>query len=193
MHSLEHGAVWIAYNPDQVVGDALETLRKKVDGERYMVMSPYPGLDAPVSLQSWGHQLKVGDVNDALYVAALVLFIAALAVGPRPYARSWASMIDSFAVVLGLAFGTWHLIAAPYVASGRLDSGGVAFFLTELAPPWLGRALGFVIPRDMQSNYTHTLHSLTSLLNFEHVTQLTEDAGPRNPDFSIEAHLVAPR
>ena len=53
------------------------------------------------------------------------------------------------------------------------------------------RALGFVIPRDMQSNYTHTLHSVTSLLNFEHVTQLTEDAGPRNPDFSIEAHLVA--
>ena len=29
-----------------------------------MVMSPYPGLDSPVSLQSWGHQLKVGDVND---------------------------------------------------------------------------------------------------------------------------------
>ena len=65
VHSLEHGAVWIAYNPDQVVGDALETLKSKVDGERYMVMSPYPGLDSPVSLQSWGHQLKVGDVTDA--------------------------------------------------------------------------------------------------------------------------------
>ena len=64
VHSLEHGAVWIAYNPDQVSGDALSTLSKKVDGERYMVMSPYPGLDSPVSLQSWGHQLKVGDVAD---------------------------------------------------------------------------------------------------------------------------------
>ena len=64
VHSMEHGAVWIAYNPDQVVGDAVETLKKKVDGERYMVMSPYPGLDSPVSLQSWGHQLKVGDVTD---------------------------------------------------------------------------------------------------------------------------------
>ena len=63
VHSLEHGAVWIAYNPDQVSGDALSTLQKKVDGERYMVMSPYPGLDSPVSLQSWGHQLKVGDVD----------------------------------------------------------------------------------------------------------------------------------
>ena len=64
VHSLEHGAVWIAYNPDQVTGDALETLSKKVDGERYLVMSPYPGLDSPVSLQSWGHQLKVGEVTD---------------------------------------------------------------------------------------------------------------------------------
>jgi hypothetical protein len=64
VHSLEHGAVWIAYNPDQITGDALSTLQKKVDGERYMVMSPYPGLDSPVSLQSWGHQLKVGDVTD---------------------------------------------------------------------------------------------------------------------------------
>jgi hypothetical protein len=64
VHSLEHGAVWIAYNPDQVSGDALKTLQSKVDGERYMVMSPYPNLDSPVSLQSWGHQLKVSDVND---------------------------------------------------------------------------------------------------------------------------------
>jgi hypothetical protein len=29
-----------------------------------MVMSPYPGLDSAVSLQSWGHQLKLGDAND---------------------------------------------------------------------------------------------------------------------------------
>ena len=29
-----------------------------------MVMSPYPGLDSPVSLQSWGHQLKVDDATD---------------------------------------------------------------------------------------------------------------------------------
>jgi hypothetical protein len=64
VHSLEHGAVWIAYNPDQVTGDALKTLQSKVDGERYMVMSPYPNLDSPISLQSWGHQLKVADATD---------------------------------------------------------------------------------------------------------------------------------
>ena len=64
VHSLEHGAVWIAYNPDQITGDALATLERKVDGEQYTVMSPYPDLDSPVSLQSWGHQLKLTDVND---------------------------------------------------------------------------------------------------------------------------------
>ncbi|NMH98992.1 DUF3105 domain-containing protein [Pseudonocardia acidicola] len=64
VHSLEHGAVWIAYNPDQVTGAALTTLKAKVDGQPYTVISPYPGLDQPISLQSWGHQLKLSDAND---------------------------------------------------------------------------------------------------------------------------------
>ncbi|MCP2260277.1 Protein of unknown function (DUF3105) [Streptoalloteichus tenebrarius] len=64
VHSLEHGAVWIAYNPDLVKGEALDTLRKKVEGQQFMVMSPYPGLDKPISLQAWGHQLKLDDAND---------------------------------------------------------------------------------------------------------------------------------
>ncbi|MBA3907894.1 MAG: DUF3105 domain-containing protein [Pseudonocardiales bacterium] len=64
VHSLEHGAVWIAYNPDQVTGSALATLRAKVEGQPYTVMSPYPNLDSPISLQSWGHQLKLSDAGD---------------------------------------------------------------------------------------------------------------------------------
>jgi hypothetical protein len=28
------------------------------------MMSPYPGLDQPISLQSWGHELKLADPND---------------------------------------------------------------------------------------------------------------------------------
>ena len=64
VHSLEHGAVWIAYNPDQVSGAALETLKSKVDGQPASVMSPYPGLSSPISLQSWGHQLAVQSADD---------------------------------------------------------------------------------------------------------------------------------
>jgi hypothetical protein len=64
VHTLEHGAVWIAYDPDRVKGDELAALGKKVKGLPYTVMSPYPGLDKPVSLQSWGHRLKLADPAD---------------------------------------------------------------------------------------------------------------------------------
>ncbi|CAM3981285.1 DUF3105 domain-containing protein [Kibdelosporangium persicum] len=64
VHMLEHGAVWIAYNPDKVQGADLDALKNKVSGQDFMAMSPYPGLDKPLSLQSWGHQLKLDSVND---------------------------------------------------------------------------------------------------------------------------------
>jgi hypothetical protein len=64
VHALEHGAVWIAYNPETLPAAGVEALAKKVTGVPYMVMSPYPGLDKPVSLQSWGHRLKLDDPAD---------------------------------------------------------------------------------------------------------------------------------
>ena len=64
VHSLEHGAVWITYNPDEVSPEEVETLAALVDGESGRMLSPYVGLDSPVSLQSWGHQLKVDSVDD---------------------------------------------------------------------------------------------------------------------------------
>jgi hypothetical protein len=63
VHSLEHGAVWVTYRPD-LPKDQVETLAAKVRGVEKMLMSPYEGLDAPVSLQAWGYQLKLQDVND---------------------------------------------------------------------------------------------------------------------------------
>jgi Protein of unknown function (DUF3105) len=64
VHALEHGTVWIAYNADKVKGADLDVLKQKVTGKQFTMMSPYPGLDHAVSLQSWGHQLKVDSVND---------------------------------------------------------------------------------------------------------------------------------
>jgi len=63
VHALEHGAIWIAYNPDLVTGGARDTLAAKAS-EQFMVMSPYSDLDAPISLQAWGHQLKLSDASD---------------------------------------------------------------------------------------------------------------------------------
>jgi hypothetical protein len=65
VHALEHGTVWIAYNPEQIKDAALDKLKAKVEGQQYMMLSPYPGLDRPVSMQSWGHQLKVDSADDA--------------------------------------------------------------------------------------------------------------------------------
>lgn len=87
VHALEHGSVWIAYDPARITGDALATLAKKVDGQPYTLMSPYPGLDQPISLQSWGHQLKLSDVNDP----RIDEFIQALRTNPNTYPEVGAS------------------------------------------------------------------------------------------------------
>ena len=65
VHALEHGAVWIAYDPALLAGADLEPLVERVQGQPYMMLSPYPGLDQPISLQAWGHQLKLSDTDDA--------------------------------------------------------------------------------------------------------------------------------
>jgi len=64
VHSLEHGAIWITYNPDQVKDANLDKLKSKVEGVPYMMLSPYPNLDKPISLQAWGHQLKLENNPD---------------------------------------------------------------------------------------------------------------------------------
>jgi hypothetical protein len=64
VHALEHGAVWIAYDPEHNSADDLVKLQERVDGVPYMMLSPYPGLDERISLQAWGHQLKVADADD---------------------------------------------------------------------------------------------------------------------------------
>jgi hypothetical protein len=63
VHSLEHGAVWITYDAS-LPADQVNKLADKVRGKDFIMMSPYDGLDSKVSLQAWGYQLKVNDVND---------------------------------------------------------------------------------------------------------------------------------
>ncbi len=64
VHSLEHGAVWITYNPDEIQDADIDTLAALVKNESGRMMSPYVGLDSPISIQSWGHQLKVDSADD---------------------------------------------------------------------------------------------------------------------------------
>jgi hypothetical protein len=64
VHSLEHGAVWITYQPD-LTDDEVSELQGLVRGQPYVVLSPYPGLKSPVVLTAWGIQLEVDSGGDS--------------------------------------------------------------------------------------------------------------------------------
>lgn len=64
VHPLEHGAIWITYNPDKIAAGDLDKLKARVEGKQFIYMSPYPTLDQPISLQAWAHQLKVQSADD---------------------------------------------------------------------------------------------------------------------------------
>jgi hypothetical protein len=63
VHSLEHGAVWITYQPSLAKGD-VDKLAAKVRNNDFMLMSPYDGQPSAISLQAWGYQLRVERADD---------------------------------------------------------------------------------------------------------------------------------
>ena len=83
VHSLEHGAVWITYRPG-LPTTAVSQLRAVVRGEPssargYVILSPYPGLPAPVVASAWDKQLRLTGAADA----RLPRFITSYAQGPQ--------------------------------------------------------------------------------------------------------------
>ena len=63
VHSMEHGAVWITYRPDLAAAD-VAYLTSVASGKRYLLLSPYPGLQDPVVASAWGVQLRLSDPRD---------------------------------------------------------------------------------------------------------------------------------
>ncbi|MBK8045758.1 MAG: DUF3105 domain-containing protein [Anaerolineales bacterium] len=78
VHTLEHGAVWITYQPE-LPPATVDALRALVRGRQYTLLSPFPGLPAPVVASAWGLQLKVDDVADP----RLARFLATYIQGPQ--------------------------------------------------------------------------------------------------------------
>jgi len=64
VHSLEHGAVWITYQPDLPAAE-LQKLQSLTRQSGYRLLSPYPGLPSPVVLSAWGYQLKLERTDDS--------------------------------------------------------------------------------------------------------------------------------
>ena len=62
VHSLDHGVVWISYRRD-LPEQQIRALRPYGD-ENYVIASPYPGQNAPVTATSWRVQLELNSAND---------------------------------------------------------------------------------------------------------------------------------
>lgn len=63
VHSQEHGAVWITYQPDLPEAER-EILEALANDQPYLLVSPYPGLEDTAVASAWGAQLRLDDVHD---------------------------------------------------------------------------------------------------------------------------------
>jgi hypothetical protein len=74
---MEHGAVWVTYSPDLPAAQ-VEKLRRAIP-DTYAVLSPYPGIKAPVVASAWGKQLSLSGPDDP----RLAAFVRAYRQGPQ--------------------------------------------------------------------------------------------------------------
>jgi hypothetical protein len=65
VHSLEHGAVWITYQPD-LPAQEVQKLRDYAVNQTYMLVSPYQygALETPISVVAWNHSLSLNSASD---------------------------------------------------------------------------------------------------------------------------------
>lgn len=130
VHSLEHGAVWVTYQPG-LPGAEIAKLKKRVDGDPYRLMSPYPGQKSPISLQAWGEQVDVSSASDTRVERFLDLFTS----GPQSPERSAPCSGTSATATQAeadFAGGTVSSTAPPAPGSSAPPSGAPA--ATQPAP-----------------------------------------------------------
>jgi hypothetical protein len=78
VHSLEHGAVWITYQPD-LPQEQVDVLQQLAEHQTHVLVSPYVEQSVPVVASAWNHQLPLHSVDDP----RLEQFIVALRLGPQ--------------------------------------------------------------------------------------------------------------
>lgn len=78
VHSLEHGAVWLTYQPD-LDAAAVQQLARRARGQTFLLVSPYPNQRSPIVLTAWGVQLELESAEDE----RIDQFLRAYLVGPQ--------------------------------------------------------------------------------------------------------------
>ena len=92
VHMLEHGAVWITYNPKTATAADISKLKSIVSGVDRLALSPYAGLKTPISLQAWDYQLFVKSASDP----RIEKFLDALKYNPDTTPEPQASCSDPY-------------------------------------------------------------------------------------------------
>jgi hypothetical protein len=77
VHTMEHGAVWITYQPG-LLADHRDTLRS-LAGPTFVLVTPHADLPSPVVATAWGVQLPLESLDDP----RLQQFIRAYRNGPQ--------------------------------------------------------------------------------------------------------------
>lgn len=77
VHSLEHGAVWLTYQPD--IPEAQRERLVELADQEFMLLSPNETQASPVVATAWGRQLSVESAEDE----RLPLFITEYRQGPQ--------------------------------------------------------------------------------------------------------------
>ncbi len=57
VHSLEHGAVWITFDPAVTSIDVV-ALARYAENQSHVLISPFPALDSPIIATAWGVQQR---------------------------------------------------------------------------------------------------------------------------------------
>lgn len=78
VHSLEHGAVWVGYDPG-LPDEQVEELTRIAESNSYVLLSPVEGVPEPVTVSAWGKQLGVKTADDPRVAA----FIQKYQQGPQ--------------------------------------------------------------------------------------------------------------
>ena len=71
VHSLEHGAVWITFDP-ALHESGIELIRGFAQNDDLILASPYQGLPAQVVVSAWGRQLLLDTLDSASLEQALL-------------------------------------------------------------------------------------------------------------------------
>ena len=74
VHSLEHGAVWIAFQED-LPEEQQELIRQATEASDHVIATPYEDLRAPVVLTAWERQLDLDSVGDERFEGFLSTYV----------------------------------------------------------------------------------------------------------------------